>query len=362
MTTIPTTIVDYARTRFGADVESIERLGSDGDAMHYGYGNVLRLHLHGGHYRDVVLHTARRGGCGHDTLADRAAEALLPWETFNHLPSHVHALDVGTIDEHGRMQSLGDVRNFFYVTAYGRGTPYFNDLQRIAREATATDEDFARVERLAHELARMHRAKREAPELWARRLRDLVGGHECITGLLDSYDGHFEQGGPSREVRRLIEHWAVDWRHRLMPRNERLCCVHGEFHPSNILFEGEGFGRKLTLLDRSRGEWGEAADDVAALAINYLFFSLRAGHDAHGPLRRLFEKFFASYLAETEDADLLHVIAPFFVWRLLVVGSPVWYPMLAPNVRARLFDVVGRVMHRDALDLRSLDPIFAPPS
>jgi len=44
------------------------------------------------------------------------------------------------------------------------------------------------------------------------------------------------------------------------------------FHPWNLLFRTE---TDFSVLDRSRGEWGEPADDVAALAVNYLFFGLR---------------------------------------------------------------------------------------
>lgn len=350
----------YLHDRFGGEVASIEPIGGDGGPKEFGYGDVVRVTLRDSKTHEVVVHTARRGGFGHDTLADRASEVLLPWETFNHMQAHVKALDVGIVDAEGHLKSLGDVRDFFLVTAYGRGEPYYKDLERIAETGVATPEDLARVERLATHLARIHRDKRDAPELWVRRLRDLVGGHECIAGLLDSYDGHFEGGVPSREARRLIEHWAVDWRHRLKGMPDRLCRVHGDFHPWNVLFDGEGFGRRFTLLDRSRGEWGEAADDLAAMSINYLFFSLRGGHGAGGWLRVMFRRFFDTYLAETEDRAVLQVIAPFFVWRALVVGSPVWYPTLAPDVRARLFEVVAMVMRRDALDLEDLDALFEP--
>jgi hypothetical protein len=38
----------------------------------------------------------------------------------------------------------------------------------------------------------------------------------------------------------------------------------------------------FTLLDRSRGEWGEPADDVSCMAINYLSFSLQARGELGG--------------------------------------------------------------------------------
>ena len=350
----------YVVQRFGGHIVSIETIGKDGGPKEFGYGDVARVKLRDATVTEVVLHTARRGRFGHDTLADRAVEALLPFETFNHLSGHVRALDVGVLDGDGQMTSLGDVRDFFLVTAYGRGEPYYKDLERIAATSVATEEDVARVEALASHLARIHRDKKQAPELWVRRLRDLVGGHECVAGLLDSYDGHVEDAVPSPETRRLIEHWAVDWRHRLKGKSERLCRVHGDFHPWNVLFEGEGAARSLTLLDRSRGEWGEAADDLAAMAINFLFFSLRAGHDANGPLRGLFKTFFETYLTDTEDIDVLKIIAPFLVWRALVVASPVWYPTLPGTVRARLLEFIARVMRRDGLDLDDLDALFGP--
>ena len=46
--------------------------------------------------------------------------------------------------------------------------------------------------------------------------------------------------------------------------------MHGDFHTWNILFRE---GTDFSVLDRSRGEWGEwgeAVDDVICLALNVL--------------------------------------------------------------------------------------------
>ncbi len=362
---------EYVRQKFGpgASIDRVERIGGDAGVKAFGYGDVVRLYLCGAPHGDVVVHTARRGGFGHDTLADRAAEALLPWETFNLLPGHVRALDVGSVDAGGRLSSLGEVRDFFLVTAYGEGEPYFLDLERIAKEHVTTDEDEARVDRLAEQLATIHREKHDAPsggrggrggrELWQRRMRELVGHHECIAGLIDSYDGHQEPGVPDAAELRRIEHWAVEWRYRLRPLSKRLCRVHGDFHPWNVLFDGGGKTRRLTLLDRSRGEWGEAADDLAAMSINYVFFALRAGKGGERPFVELFRRFFRTYLHETKDAEVLSLLPPFFVWRALVVASPVWYPELPVAVRKRIFEMVSDVMAHDTLDLERVTPFFS---
>lgn len=222
---------------------------------------------------------------------------------------------------------------------------YSEDLERIATTGEVTPEDHARVEALAAGLARIHREKRDAPEVWAQCLRDLSNG---IASALDDYDA--AAGAlPSPEARRLIEHWAVDWRHRLKRTPGRLARVHGDFIPSNVVF----VGRELRA---SEARWGEPADDLAAMAMSLVSCSMSAGHP--GPFRTMFQVFFEAYLTETEDLEVLQVIAPFLGRRALILASP-----LSPvplSVRARVLDLIVEVMERGALDLDDLDHLFQP--
>ena len=82
-------------------------------------------------------------------------------------------------------------------------------------------------------------------------------------GLTDNYPPNLNYVA-DRELR-SIEEMANRWRWRLKPSANRLSQVHGDFHPFNIIFEEED---KFWVLDRSRGEWGEPADDVSCLSIN----------------------------------------------------------------------------------------------
>jgi Ser/Thr protein kinase RdoA (MazF antagonist) len=150
---------------------------------------------------------------------------------------------------------------------------------------------------------------------------------------------------------RLIEVGCVGWRHRLKEKAKRLSVVHGDFHPWNILFRA---GSDFTLLDRSRGEWGEPADDVAALTVNYLFFSLLRHGEAAGPFARLFELFFDEYLDQTQDRELALVIPPFFLFRALVIASPLWYPDLSEEVRRRLLRFARAMLEIEQFDYRAV--------
>nr|NIP66552.1 aminoglycoside phosphotransferase family protein [Candidatus Bathyarchaeota archaeon]NIU80683.1 aminoglycoside phosphotransferase family protein [Candidatus Bathyarchaeota archaeon]NIV67304.1 aminoglycoside phosphotransferase family protein [Candidatus Bathyarchaeota archaeon]NIW15865.1 aminoglycoside phosphotransferase family protein [Candidatus Bathyarchaeota archaeon]NIW33976.1 aminoglycoside phosphotransferase family protein [Candidatus Bathyarchaeota archaeon] len=110
-----------------------------------------------------------------------------------------------------------------------------------------------------------------------------------------------------------------------------------------------------TVLDRSRGEWGEAADDVTAMSINYLFYSLRNYGELNGPFEELFSLFWDNYLEKTQDEQILEVAQPFFAWRALVIASPVWYPNLSPEVRTNLFNFIKAVLNLERFVLEDIN-------
>ena len=144
-----------------------------------------------------------------------------------------------------------------------------------------------------------------------------------------------------------IERRANAWRWRLRDRTGRLSQVHGDYHPWNVLFRK---GTDFSVLDRSRQEWGEPADDVTSMTINYLFASLRRWGDLRGPFERLFRLFWDRYLDGTADQGVLEAAPPFFAFRGLVVASPVWYPTLDLRVRRALVNFIENVLDQPRFD------------
>jgi len=198
---------------------------------------------------------------------------------------------------------------------------------------------------LADYLAEIHAVKHTDALLYRRRIRDLVGHGEGIAGLVDSYPADFNVAPPGRL--QAIEERCVAWRWRVKEATHRLSQVHGDFHPWNVLFEE---GTSFSLLDRSRGAWGEPADDVSSMTLNYVFFSLRGSGALEDLFLRLYSAFWDRYLSVTEDDELLTVVQPFFAWRALVLASPVWYPSLRPPVREALLRFAENVLETDRFD------------
>lgn len=299
-----------------------------------------------GEKKKVVLETMRPEGFGHDFFSDRAGILLWQHSAFSKLPKHVHSVDVGAFTKDGSLKSVGDCTEFFTVTDYMEGNLYHSDLDRIKETEQLVELDKGRCKALSDYLVQIHSLKKDAPRFYVRRIRDLLGHGEGIMGLIDSYPPKLDF--VDKKTLCEIEKKCVEWRWKLKSMSHRCSQVHGDFHPWNLMFrEGVDF----TALDRSRGEWGEPADDLSAMSINYLFYGLQKYGELMGSFETLWNLFWMNYLDKTGDEEMLKVIQPYFAWRGLVIASPIWYPNLSSDVRAKLINFIKNVLTIKCLDL-----------
>jgi hypothetical protein len=340
-------------------------LGEEENPKGFGYGMPFEVEcLVGGEPKSFVLARSRpERGFGHDYPADRAWNALWAHGAYNVFPRHVESHDVGFCRRTGELVSAADAVEFFQLVEKAEGQPYWLDLDRLRTEPV-TPRDLARVDALARFLAEVHRKRVDAPWLYHRRVRELVGHGECLMGILDSYPHPYPLLPP--EACRVLEQRVVAWRWHLREFAHRLAAVHSDFHPWNLLFRD---GADFSVLDRSRGEWGDPADDVAALTINYLFFELLGGpgpetraSGARGStrvrFRKLFDRFFETYQEVSHDRELFQVLPPFYLWRALVLAHPLWYPTIPERVRIALLRFAQAMGELTPFDPNALDALL----
>ncbi len=356
-----TEIKDYLASIYNGEV-NILYVGEIGkeesrgeDIKGFGYGTPILIEfLLNGERRRVVLETIKPGAFGHEHFSDRAQIILWQYSAFNNLPRHVHAIDAGAFTHDGRLKSISDCKEFFILTELAEGQPYYLDLERIKRERRMKDLDLKRCISLSEYIASIHTVKnRNGRNLYIRRIRELLGHGECIMGLTDSYPLNSQY--VNEEFLKTIEKRCIDWRWKLKKKTYRCSQVHGDFHPWNILFKERC---NFTVLDRSRGEWGEPADDITAMSINYLFYSLQTYNEIRGPFLELFQNFWETYLKRTGDEEVLTTIQPFYAWRGLVIASPIWYPNLKPQTRRKIFNFIKNILETDKLNLQEINEYF----
>lgn len=291
--------------------------------------------------RSYVVKRLLSEGLGHDYPSDRAAVFLLDLDEYGNLQRHVRAVDVLAEMGDGTIRSIGGAREYYLLMEKAAGTDYFRDLGAFSEKKRLDEHDVKKIGALAAYLAEIHSVKKDSKALYWRKLRDTIGHGECLMGVFDTYpDGTLSYGEMAE-----IEKKCVDWRARLKPLSKRLSQIHGDFHPGNIWFQND---EDFILLDRSRGPWGEPADDVTALAINYIFFSIRKHGDVRNAYLEGLKLFFDEYIRVSGDGEIREVVAPFFAFRAVVVANPVFYPGVTHEKKEVLLRFCRNVLDRSA--------------
>lgn len=352
----PERVQEYLRRtgRPDAVIESLAPLGMSTQAglKSYGYGHPLHATFTANGKRgDIVIRTMSPDPFGHNRRSARAETLLLGFDTFNDIPRHIRALDIGAFDDDGALLPMGR-GELFLVTNFVEGELYAQDLHALKEATEAGQNDLDRVAALATYLAELHSEKSDSEE-YARTIRDTVGGGEGIFGLCDSYPNDCKVAPLDRL--RAIEKEAVAWRWKLHDKTYRSRRTHGDFHPFNLLFRD---GIDFSVLDCSRGAAGEPADDLTCLSINFVFFALTQRAQFDGALRALWDRFWTTYLETSGDQEVLDVVAPFFTWRTLVLASPVWYPNIDDALRDRLLRFAERLLGGTAFTPDRIDELL----
>lgn len=327
-------IKKYIHDLLGAEAReiNIKKLGSGVQ----GAGFLIEVQTHEGakHY---VIKGLFPEGLEHDYPSDRAGVFLLDLDEFGNLPKHVKAVDVLAEREDGSILSIGGGKEYYLLMERAEGRHYFHDLSAFSRKKRLNTSDIEKIQSMTSYLAKIHSVKKDSKHLYWRKVRDTIGHGECLMGVFDTYPG----GTVAFDEMAEIEKKCVDWRARLKPRFPRLCQVHGDFHPGNIWFRNS---QDFILLDRSRGPWGDAADDVTALTINYIFFSINRFGRVVDPYCEALHLFYETYVSQTGDTELYEVVAPFYAFRGVVVANPVFYPDVSLENRRKIFNFVHGVL------------------
>ena len=288
-------------------------------------------------------------GFSHDFLADRAKVFVTQHEMAKHIPGHIDSFDVSGYTKKGQLVSVGDSVEFFQVVEVAHGSSYSADFQRIKEAGKASKDDISKAKMLGDYLARLHTKKMKAdPEdiksVRRRHLRDCIGHGEMMVGVIDTYPDDYKFIS-RREMDELICAASV-YREKVKDTPFTPCRIHGDFHPGNIIFEG----KKLRLLDASREVFGDPADDVICLAMNYIWFAVMQKGVFDGPFKGLFDAFWAAYFNKSGNEHILITAGVHMAFRAVVVAHPVFYSAQTDEVRRKMIGLTMKVLKSGRFD------------
>jgi thiamine kinase-like enzyme len=315
-----------------------------------------------GRPQQVLLRIVRADtGWGHDYLGDRASLLLLQHELLNSAPKNKSptSIDIACLNEKGKLLSIGDAIEFINlieVVDDQEYPSYSKDLINIANKKRVSEIDIKRCRIIADYLSELHSFKKKNETLYKRHIRDLIGHGEMLMGVIDTYPNPSELEFVSRDELMQIELKAVEWRNKIKYMSHRLSRIHGDMHPfGNIRFKKDN---SILVMDFAREKFGDPADDIAALSINYLFFSIRHYGEYKDPFKILFNEFFSRYLEKSKDNDILKVLQPFYAFRGLVVCHPLYYPDLKKEKRRKIINFIQKVLETEKFEIDNVEKYF----
>lgn len=344
-------IQGYLTDKFkSADVLEIKELGS---GVH-GTGYMIKF-IADENGRKVEKRIVMKGlegiNFGHDYPSDRAQVLLLANSTYNKLQNHVKATDVVGESKDGLI-SIGNAYEFYLLMEEANGESYFDDLNKIF-EKGIDDKDREKAKFLAKFLASIHKKPNlkedVAKSLYRRKIRDTIGHGECLMGVIDIYDKEIFLGINLTDMASE----AVKRGGKIKDKFKRLTVIHGDFHPGNIWFDGDN----LTVLDRSRGEYGDPADDISCFIMNYIHYSIRKYGKLDCEFKELTKIFMDEYLKLTNDYEIFEVMSVFFAFRSVVVANPLFYKD-CDNVKIKLLKFGRNVLNYDKFEIEKVNEMI----
>lgn len=338
------------------NITSYDRLGSGWHGTGYKVS-----YTDGAKKNTVILRTLRPDGFSHEYPADRARVFIHQHLHAKEVPKHIKSVDVGGFSSDGGLTSIGDCTEFFQLVEVAKGDEYIKDLEEIKKRGTLNDKHRKRIEILAKYLAGLHstRFKKDdfgedaeaiACSLYLRHTRDCVGQGEMLYGVLDTYPKGVDWTSDEEFAKIIYE--ASLFRQKIRHKYHRLARMHGDIHQFNIIFSEDD---ELKILDSSRFIWGDPADDVTCLTMNFICFAVEQTGRFHGPFKELFEIFWKKYLELTGDEEILEIAPLFFAFRGVVVAHPVFYPDLTRAVRRKMFNFIHNTLRDDKFDLKKVE-------
>ncbi|MEK6914446.1 MAG: hypothetical protein AABW83_02235 [Nanoarchaeota archaeon] len=309
-------IEKYLKNKYKKNISEIkiEKLGSGV----FGTGYRLKFKLDNKD-KTLILKSLFKENLGMDHYSDRASSLLEAHDNYNKMESHIKSEDVIAHNNNDSLTSIGDTKEFYILMEEAKGEDLFKDFENIRKSRLLEEKTKNKIKIISDFLVELHKNKHKSTSLYRRKIRDTIGSGCSLIGLLDMHpENAFKQF--EKEWLEIIKLSINFWR-KSRNLTHRLSEIHADYHPGNLWFNNN----ELIILDRSKGRFGEPADDIIAFAINPIMYSLITNQKFEGSFKEIFDLFWNNYFKQTKDKEMRKIMAPYIAFRISVITNPLFY-------------------------------------
>lgn len=269
--------------------------------------------------KTLIIKSLFKENLGMDHYSDRASSLLEAHDNYNKMENHIKSEDVIAQNEDDSLISIGNAKEFYILMEEAKGENLFKDFENIKKSKLLNEKTKDKIKKISDFLVKLHKNKHESISLYRRKIRDIIGSGGSLIGLLDMH--------PENDFRKFEKEWteiikrSINFWKKSRNLNHRLSEIHADFHPGNLWFDGD----KLIILDRSKGRFGEPADDIIAFGINPIMYALITNEKFEGPFKEIFDLFWNNYFKQTKDKEMRKIMAPYIAFRISVITNPLFY-------------------------------------
>lgn len=342
----------YLRQAIHPEVELLSVQGLGEEEHDTGISTLLLLELRdGGDIKRLILRRPAPTVYSTDQPSDRAHTVLQAYELYPHIPRHPRSLDVAVLRADGGLSSVPADSEFVLLQEYADGALYLHSLMRCLERDEPNELEDRRAVALAKYLTSLHAHTRDDPRLYRRSVRDIVAGGVGAMGVIGGYSKELRDAFRDQLDDILRNFIGLAWRLDRYPN--RLCRIHGDLHPLNILF---GEDVDFSLIDASGTGWGDAAFDFGIMLMNYYALYNERGGLSSPSGRRLTQHFLNAYVADCEDVEGLYRVLPLSMARgALIMATTDFFPHRPMDERERLIELASKILRAGVFTPSLLD-------
>ena len=228
------------------------------------------------------------------------------------LPLQARILDRGIITRDPNQISTKDVSFIYEIIDFIPSISYSKYLKNLFESQSLTDRDIRKAQVISDYLANIYNtsSKSDRPTY----VKGICNFVQHTSEIFDNFK--LNEGFCIRYTNEInIIRGALDDLLINSVKNDKVCLVHNDFHPNNILF----YKNEFSTIDKFGYQFGEQAADIAVSTLFYIWYELRSDSKTK-PFMTLYNNFMNNYISKTHNHRIFDILPVFYGTRALILA------------------------------------------